>query len=166
MKSSLVRNAFDLSKFMYKAFHLTLVWRKKTGLPVSICRIFVTTFLGFGANEARARHHRKLFLAGLLRFPASHYSHYPDHVSISSPMFSSFSSCTSQRRCSSRAGRRPPTERPLPPSWHERQHQVGGFVVGIINLTFFNFPSAAFLLTFPPSACLVPTSSLRSRTRK
>ena len=92
-----------------------------------------------------------------------------DHLSISSSLtsiFSSLSSCTSQRRCSSRAGRRPPTERPLPPSWHERQHQVGGFVVKIKNLTFFNFPSAAFLLTFPPSACLGPTSSLRSKTRK
>jgi len=30
-------------------------------------RIFVTTFLGFGANEARARHHRTLFLTDLLR---------------------------------------------------------------------------------------------------
>ena len=110
----------------------------------------MTTFLGFGANEARARHHRKLFLAGLLRFRASHYSHYPDHVSISPSLtstFSSLSSCTSQRRCSSRAGRRPPTKRPLSTSWHERQHQVGGFVVRIINLTFsicslsFDLPS-------------------------
>jgi len=30
-------------------------------------RIFVTTFLGFGANEAMARHHRHIFLATMLR---------------------------------------------------------------------------------------------------
>jgi len=30
-------------------------------------RVFVTTFLGFGANEAMARHHRQLFLETLLR---------------------------------------------------------------------------------------------------
>ena len=83
-----------------------------------ISRIFVTTFLGFGANEARARHHRKLFLTSLLRLPS---------IPITTKAITKSASSRSalQQRWGSRAGRGPSTKWSLPTSRDERQHQVG-----------------------------------------
>ena len=94
---------------------------------------------------------------------ASHSALIPSLI-FSSPL----SICSSQRWRSSRAGRGPSTERPLPASGHERQHQVARSNK-ITNLTFYeekNPVFAVFLSTFPPSACLARTSSPWSKTRK
>jgi hypothetical protein len=44
---------------------IPLKWSQRT---VFMVRLFVMTYLGFGANEAMARHHRNLFLGQCFKF--------------------------------------------------------------------------------------------------